>query len=845
MDKKQRLLDTISPKNYLISLTPNLEKFTFLGEEELEFELLKATNVIKLHGVDLKVEKAVLFDSKNKLDGKVEYNKKEKTITFKFAKEISSGEKKLQITYSGIINDELKGWYKSVYEVNGKKKYLASSHFEEIGARQVFPCIDDPAAKAVFKFTLRIEKGLTAISNTLPISEKEDKGLKIIEFAPTPKMSTYPLVLIVGEFEANEKKAENGVLVRVLATPGKKHLTDFALSTASKMIVFYEKYFDIKYPLPKLDFIAIPDFDAGAMENWGAVTAREVAILVDNKKSAAVNKQWVATVIAHEISHMWFGDLVTLEWWTYLWLNEGFASYMEYIALNEFFPDWKIWEQFAVLTHNRALGMDSLENTHAIETEVTDLDKLPENFDEISYSKGASVIYMLASFLGEDKFKKGVREYLKKYSYSNATSEDLWTSLEKASQKPVRKIMHGFISSPGHPVILLEKKNNKLNLSQEKFFANPNMKSTKNSVWEIPFSAKDDSKTEKYLMDKKELAISYPNSWIKLNSEESSFVRVVYTKELYQLLKKPIEDKALSAIDRMGIIRDAFDGAEAGYLSSNFALDLANSYKNEDSYIVWVGLLGRLGKIETILQSTDLYPKFKEYGREILSGIGAKLGFEKLSSDTHGDILLRGMILSVLGRYEEKNVISKAQEIFEEFVKNKKIIDSDIRGAIYRIVAQNGKEREFEIFREMYIKEELHEEKNRIGAALVMFGDKNLVRKALEFSLSKDVRIQDIGRFIMIGFDNEVGAEVTWNFVKENWEYLIKKHEGQIGISWLIEGAANFTSKNLRDDFDNFFKKNPNVFLSRTIKQVLEKIDSNIAWATRDLDRLREFFKRV
>lgn len=849
MDKKQRLLDVITPKIYTIALKPNLEAFTFSGEEVIDISLIKTTKSITLHAVALKVTKAVLQDNKKGIEAKVSYDTEAKTVTFTFPEEIQTGEKKLAIIFTGIINEALQGWYKSGYEVNGEKRYLATSHFEEIGARQVFPCIDDPAAKAIFIFTLTIAKGLTAISNTIPVHIEDKENTQIIEFAPTPKMSTYPLVLIVGEFESVETKTENGIAVRIFATPGKKHLTEFALTTAAKMIQFYEKYFDIPYPLPKLDFIAIPDFDAGAMENWGAVTAREVAILIDEKKSAATNKQWVATVIAHEISHMWFGDLVTLEWWTYLWLNEGFASYMEYMALDEFFPEWHVWEQFAVLDHNRALEMDSLKNTHPIETEVTDLNRLPENFDEISYSKGASVIYMLAAFLGKENFQKGVQIYLKKYAYGNATTEELWGALEEASGQPVEKIMHEFIKESGHPIISVEEKNEKLLLTQQRFFMNPFLrkKFSENPIWKIPFTvaSSDVFYPKEYVMEDKTLALPIPknDTWIKVNAAESSFVRVIYPKSLYTQLEKPLEEGVLSPVDRMGIVRDAFDGAEAGLLSTDFALQLARSYRKETSYIVWVALIGRLAKIANILSLTELLPLFDTYAIDLLTLIGEKLGVEKQPQDVYNDILLRSIVFYSRGKYGDKRIREKARQLFSDYTESGKAIDNDLRGGVYRLVAENGGEKEFDIFKKMYKEESLHEEKNRIGNALVSFKDPQLVRKALTFALSKDVRIQDIGRFIMLGFDNELGNEITWEFVKENWSYLMKKHEGQIGVSWLIEGAANFTSQKLRDDFENFFTQHPTPQLIRTIQQVLEKIQSNIAWLERDREAVSAFLK--
>ena len=845
MNNKQRLLDIISPVSYDITLRPDMRQFTFTGEETVIFFVKKPTNDIVLHAKNLIITQAVLLLDGKEHEAEIVYNKKDMTVVFHFAEKLAKGEQKIHITFSGIIGEQLKGWYKSAYAVNGEKRHMATTQFEEIGARQVFPSIDDPSAKAVFHISLVVPKALTAIANTIDthVVEHED-GYKTVTFAPTPKMATYALAFIVGEFDFLEGMTSSGVRVRVFVTPGKKSQAQFALDTAIKMLPFYEKYFDIAYPLPVLDFIAIPDFDAGAMENWGAITAREAALLIDDLQSTASNKQLVAVVIAHELTHMWFGNLVTMKWWDDLWLNEGFASYMEYVGVHAIFPDWNMWEQFAVLDHNRAMGLDSLENTHPIQVKITDVEKIGEIFDEVSYSKGASVIQMLAVYLGEKDFRDGLRLYLKTYSYSNAETNNLWEALEKVSKKPVKKIMDAFTQKPGHPLLTAKKHGDMLTLSQTRFYSSMSSRKTSKdtTVWVVPLTNVWDEKEATLLFEEKEKSYPFHGNWVKINRNETSFARVIYDEALYENLKNPIEQKLLGSIDRMGVLRDAFDSAESGYQSVAHALNLAQSYVNESSYTVWANLVGKIGKVENLIQDEKVREAYYAYARSLFEKIGKKVGWEKKTTDSHEDILLRSLILGARVTYKDKQTIAKAQELFAEVIKNKENVDTNIRGVLYAAVAENGGIKEFEILRDMYIAEELSAEKNRIGGAMCLFEDPSIVKKTLDFSLSDHVRTQDIGRFLVFSFGNRKGREVTWEFVTTHWDELLEKMEG-LSLDWIIEGAASVVSEKLFSDIKTFFASHPHPKLEKRMKQVVEQIESNIAWKNRDRESIEKFLQ--
>ena len=629
---------------------------------------------------------------------KVSYNKKAETATFAFPKILPAGKIKLTLVFKGILNDKMRVFYRSCYSVDGKECVMATTQFEATDARRAFPCFDEPAQKAVFRVSLVVPKGKTAISNTLPVSAREhEAGFDVIEFSPTPRMSTYLLAFIVGDFEYLEKKSRGGRLVRVFTVPGKKHQAKFALDCAEKILKFYEKYFDIKYPLPALDMIAIPDFSSGAMENWGAVTYRESALLVDVDHSSVGNKQWVALVVAHELAHQWFGNLVTMEWWTHLWLNEGFASYIEYLAIDKLFPSWDIWTQFSTDDTGRALRLDALQTTHPIEVEVHHPDEIGEIFDEVSYSKGASLIRMLAEYLGEKNFRDGLRHYLKKHSYQNTSTLHLWQAFEKVSGRPVSKMMHNWTSKPGYPVVKAKIVNNKLSLSQERFFASPlSKKKVKDKTkWQIPFNVKNN----------------------KVNFGETGFYRTAYSKELLEKLVGPVADKTLSPRDRFGIIRDLFALSEAGTIPTTDTLAFLSAYKKEDNYTVWLEIASGLARLEQLLAKTKIEKKFDKLTLELFSPLAHKLGWSKKEGEHHTDALLRSLALDRAGQTGDKKIIAEARKKFAQ-IKKGSHISPDLRGAIYSIVATWGGKKEYDALIKLYKKETLHEEKNRIGGCL-------------------------------------------------------------------------------------------------------------------------------
>ena len=836
--EKVRLPKNVVPARYDIQIRPDLENFTFEGIETITLNILKKTKSITLHSKELEIETAsvsaevgprrIRLGPTSAIFGKISYDEKKETATFLFPNFISPGKYKFTLVFKGIINDKMRGFYKSSYVHDGKTHHIATTQFEATDARRAFPCFDEPAQKAVFHVSLVVPKGKTAISNTLPVSVREHEGeYQIVKFSPTPKMSTYLLVFIIGDFEYIETKTKNGVLVRVFTTPKKKHQAKFALECAVRTLEFYEEYFDIPYPLPVLDMIAIPDFASGAMENWGAITYRESALLVDENHSSLSNKQWVAIIIAHEIAHQWFGNLVTMKWWTHLWLNEGFASYIEYLAVDKLFPEWDIWTQFSTNELGVALRLDALLHTHPIEIPVHHPDEIGEIFDEVSYSKGASIIRMLADYLGEKDFRDGLRHYLKKHSYSKTVTEDLWHSFEKVSGKPVAKMMHNWTGKGGYPVVKANIIENKLVVSQTRFFLSPisRKKARDNTLWHIPVSFVN----EKYT---------------KINYGEAGFFRTAYSPELLGKLAIPVREKKLSSRDRLGIIRDLFALAEAGTIPTTDALEFLPSYEDENNYTVWVEIATGLARLEQILAQTPFAEYLDALILSLFSPLAKKLGWEKKPKELHTDVLLRSLAISRAGRSGDKKIIAEAKKKFTQMQKGIHV-NPDIRGAIYAIVASVGSAKEYRALTTRYKKETLHEEKNRIGGVLGDFRDPKILKLACEFAFSKAVRTQDTMGILGGVAANPLGRDIWWSSVQKNWETLVSRYgDGGPQLARLVKAIGASAEPKHLSSFKKFFKTHEAPGAKRAIQQVLERLEGNVAWLKRDGKKIGEFLNR-
>lgn len=833
-----------------MTLAPDLGAHTFEGEEKIELQILKGTKSITLHAKELDIETVSIVAKKSKkplFASAIGYDEKNETVTFVFDETLALGVYTLEIIFRGILNNSMRGFYRSEYVLDGQSRTMATTQFEATDARRAFPCFDEPAQKAIFEVTLVVPTDKTAISNTLPtIVAEHGAGYKRVTFAPTPIMSTYLLAFIVGDFAYLEKKTNRGVIVRTYALPGKEHQTAFALDCAVRTLEFYETYFAIKYPLNTLDMIAIPDFASGAMENWGAVTYRETAMLVDDTETSLSNKQWVALVVAHELAHQWFGNLVTMEWWTHLWLNEGFASYIEYLAVNELFPEWHIWDQFAYADHGSALRLDALLHTHPIEVDVHHPDEIGEIFDEVSYSKGATVIRMLAAYLGDKDFRDGLRVYLRAHSYKNAETIHLWESFEKVSGKPVKKMMQTWTKKPGYPVLSVVEKNNTFVVAQSRFFASPlsRTKVSEDSKWFVPVSIIDSNKKEiQILSDKKTTKLEKKNAaWHKFNTNETGLYRVLYDAQLLTNLREPIRAKTLSPIDRLGIIRDLFALAEAGEIETSMVLNFLQNYQKETDHNVWVVIVGGLAKIGNLLVDTDSFPLFEKFSRELLAPVVDFVGWEQQENESHDTTLLRPLVLGAASRFGLGAVIKEAKLRFKNRMTQS--IPADLRSVVYHTVVRSGGRAEYKIILDMYQSAILHEEKVRLLSALAEQSEAKLLAKTLAFGLSRSVRLQDRMYIFSSVLSNAKIRTAGWEFMKKNWSVFLKEYgTGGHLLPRFLKPLSGFSDVRMVKDVELFFKKNTAPGCERTVLQVLEQANCNVVWKKRDLRKIGKFLK--
>lgn len=835
MNKRVRLPSHVWPMRYKVMLRPDFTTFTFSGEETITIQIDKSTKSIILHARELEIDAVEL---KGVGRGKVSYQDSAETATFTFLKSIPKGQRELKLIFRGVLNNKMRGFYRSRYLFNGVEKHLATTQFEVTDARRAIPCFDEPSHKAIFDITLMVPSHMEAISNTLPNAVWEhEKGVKVVQFLPTPKMSTYLLAFIVGEFEYIEAKTKRGITVRVFTTLGKKHQAQFALDFATSCLQFYEDYFAIPYPLPVLDLIAIPDFATGAMENWGAVTYRESTLLIDENESSLRNKQTVAIVIAHELAHQWFGNLVTMEWWNDLWLNEGFASFIEYLAVDHLFPKWDIWTQFVYLDMGVALALDGLKNSHPVEVKVDNPSQIGEIFDKVSYSKGSSILRMLASYLGDKDFREGLRCYLKKYAYKNAKTEDLWKAFEEVSGKKVGAIMKNWTGKAGYPVInvKIKNQNSKLQLAQSRFFSSPisEKKTRDNTIWKIPLG--------ELLIDQK--SITTVNRGEKLNKGETNFIRVNYPAKYWQILGEGVSSKKLATVDRLGLIRDVFALSEAGKISTANALKFALVYQDEEDYTVWAELVASLIKLSHLLTNEIFYDNYKAYCRGLLTKIVSKLDWQPKEDEKHTDTLLRELVLFALGIFGDQKIIKRARQLFDNHIKGEKIAPN-LRSVIYQLAAENGGKQEYDKLISLYQREELHQEKDRIGRALGSFHDKKMLRLALDFSISQSVRNQDVVFIIGRALANPFGRDLAWRFIKNHWKMLYERYRSGYLLSRMISQVSDFTTQAKAREIEGFFKTHSAPELTRTVAQVLEQISSNIAWLARDKKKLGVFLQK-
>jgi len=817
----------VIPVNYTLEFEPVFKNFTFNGKETIHVICKESLNSITLHCAELKILSCRVKHEKISQKAIIKIDTKKEELTIIFKNKIK-GNALIEIDFIGELNDRLLGFYRSQYKQNGKTKYLATSQFEAADARRAFPCWDEPEAKATFDISIIAENKFTAISNMPILSKKKSKNKTLYKFAKTPVMSTYLVYIAVGEFEYLTGKSGK-TLVRVITTKGNKTKGKFSLELGKKLLLSYEKYFGIKYPLPKLDLIAIPDFASGAMENWGAITFRETILLYDPKTSSTRTKQYIAEVISHEIAHMWFGNLVTMKWWNDLWLNESFATFMATKFVDKFYPEWDLWNQFVEDSMNIAMGLDSLKNTHPIDVKVNSTSEIREIFDAISYDKGGCVLRMLEHYVGESNFQKGLKQYLVDFKYKNAEGSDLWNAIGKISKMPVRAMVSTWLTQPGFPIVEVEKQNSTLHFKQRRYMLESDKKSN-SGLWHIPLSVGLKDELFQKLFTKKSMSIKLQKdtSGVVANFGRKGFYRVKYEKSILNDLKILVYQKQISPIDRWAVQNDLFSLCVSGDETVRNYLDFSDAFYDEDSYLATVNVANNLAALYFRSFNEKFSSEIKNYAVNYLNKILYDLGWIPKKEDKHTDAMMRGFAIVTLGKLDDEEVTLESEIRYKQFLKNPSSLSPDLIEPVCSVMAWNGNSKTHEELTRLYRNAKTMEEKLRFLGAMCSFKDKKLLLKSLNFSQTSEVRSQNMQLPIMKVAANPYGKKILWPWLQANWSKLGKKvGTGNPLFNRIVASISAIADDSMEKEIRQFFKKNPTPGTERTQEQTLERIRIN------------------
>lgn len=857
-----RLPRSVTPESYDLFIDPDLERGTFRGIERIVINAVQTVDRIYLNSHGLSIESAELSAEGDRKSGKsaasVKFAKSEQVVTFLLSKPIEAGKYTLKITYSGRMNDKLCGFYKvNAKDGEGHTVTLGATQMEPTDARRMFPCFDEPDFKATFKLKVTVEQGNTAISNSAISREIKQKGSskRIVEFAPTPKMSTYLVALLVGPFSSTPPVVANSIPIRVWAVKGSEKLGLFARNQAAKMMPYFLNYFAQPYAGNKLDLIAIPEFEAGAMENLGAITFREETLLVDEKSASVAAQKRVSEVVAHEMAHLWFGDLVTMKWWDDLWLNEAFATWMSEKTVDFVRPDWQTWEFF---TFDRlgAMEIDELMSTRSIHAEVKNPLEAIEMFDGITYSKGASILRMLEIYLGEKVFQTGVQNYMREHKFGNATTSDLWNSLQAASQKPVGDIMYAWVHSPGFPVIDAQRKEdgNSIRLAQSRFVMDPSARSkpaNANALWAIPISwrlLKSDQASEQklsfLLSSKNAPMVDLPKDQIPLlNAKASGYYRVNYPENWLRAILSAGLDK-LSITERMTLLSDQWTLTFAGVSPVSNYFQLFNEYESQMDPQLIEMRVECLDRLYGLLDAKCI-PNFERFVRKHLSSTAAKFGWSSKPNESDLIRSARGDVLLALGTIgQDPATIAEARRQFNIYLSDSRKVDPDLLDPIFKIVAFNGDNKDYQKLENLWRTAKTPEERVRSMMSLPFFRKPELIDRTLKFSIGNDIRLQDSPKLLGNILITPHAKLPGFKFVRENFA-LIKKRLPMPTVPHVVCSLESICTPQEEKEYIQFVASNPIPAGRKRIQQALETVHNRVNFRNRssaELDKILNGF---
>jgi puromycin-sensitive aminopeptidase len=823
-------------------LSPDLERFTFTGIETVTVDVVEPVAEIVLNSIEIEIESAAMTIDDARHTASISYDEEMQRAVFTFEHELPAGRGALEIEFTGTLNDQLHGFYRSTFtDVDGNEQVIATTQFEATDARRAFPCWDEPDFKAVFSITLVVPDHLFAVSNMAEVSrEAAGDGHVRVRFGDSMVMSTYLVAFVVGPFESTKTVDVDGVPLRIIAPKGKIHLTDFALECGAFCLRYLSDYYDIEYPGDKVDMIAIPDFAFGAMENLGAITYRETALLVDTSQASQAELVRILDVIAHELAHMWFGDLVTMKWWDGIWLNEAFATFMEMKATDAMRPEWKRWLAFGATERPWAYGTDSLASTRPVEFEVMSPDEANEMFDALTYGKGSSVLRMIEQFLGEQVFRQGVGSYLRRHSYSNTVTSDLWHGLDSASGMDVGAIMDTWILQRGFPQVEVSRTATGIRLEQRRYLTIPD--ETDATMWRIPVVLRgraDGAGFErKFVLDgfSKEIALDGELGFVVANAGGHGFYRVDYVGELFVAAVANLDE--LNALERFCLIDDAWAFVESGQKSAADWLALAASYRNEQEQAIWNAVLtGMAGIRHHIVNDADL-PAFRKVAATLLEPSATRLGWEPSESDSDLTRRLRGAIIGAMGRLaEDPDTIDRSRQVAERWIADAGAVDPDIGQASLFTMAAHGDMGTLDRIMAAYEAASTPQTKLRLLQAVTFLDSDDTVDATLAAVKAGRIKSQDGSWVVARLFGGRVSGRHAWSAVRKEWDEITAVMP-PMTLRRLVEGLPGLSHADIAQDVEAFFAERSMPVIEKTAKQNIERLRANVMMREREASRI-------
>ncbi|XP_044766534.1 puromycin-sensitive aminopeptidase-like [Coccinella septempunctata] len=855
-----RLPTIIKPNHYDLSLTfPNISKLEFEGVMTIWIEVFERTKQIQLHQLDLEVDSVKLVNAYNGISVEPEstdISKKDGILKLSFKNPVTVGAYRLKIKYEGLLSEEPSGiFYTKYYKPEEQTEKIAVfTHFEPTSARRCFPCWDEPSFKATFKINITLTKEYTALSN-MPTERVEKLGkLRKYHFEKTPPMSTYLVALAIGEFSYIESRTNDGIPVRIITVLNKEEQGKFALDMSIKALKFFTEYFKTPYPLPKLDLIAVPDYKTDAMENWGLITFRDINLLIDPLSSTNLTMRWISLIVSHEVAHQWLGNLVSMEWWSQVWLQEACAQFAENMCVDYYFPNFQIWQHFALEFLYTALELEEAGNAHPVETVIKNPEELEDLYDGISYNKGSALIRMLHYYVGDDSFRKGLWSYLTNHMHKIASPDDFYRALEDASNKPVGSVMSTWSKQSGFPVVRvfitpgcdckLNKSGITVKLVQNKFVNTQGKGKPENEtvLWKIPISliTSSNPKDEIHLlMESREMKVFIPdveaNGWIKLNPGSVGYYRVQYSPELLKKLVPAIRDQKLNMIDRIGILNDLFHMVKYGYTNTGDLLKVLQAFDNEREFLVWSNICRILNKLTILIGHTSFEDEFKRFQSKLLEKASNSLGWTKKPEDNKFDHLVRKMVLGQMSWLDDEKMINEARLKVEE-----KLPD-DLKVFCYRSMVRSGGEKEFETLMKLYKTVDTYEERKSILYALCGAKDEKLLRKVLTFSMSSETTAEETVLIVMTITSTKTGRDLLWDFYRTHWRDILNKVKNKEHLTKMIQDITEkYATESMAMEIETFFNKQLPCN-EVTFRTALETLRNNAVWLDRDSEAIKQF----